>query len=125
MVPRQNGFHVPDFPTTRNTTQGRLVSLTLFNVVLDNGIRTWLDITVEDKMVDHERMVETGVRCFGVFYDNDDVVRLYDLDWMQHIMYVVVVLFRKYGLAANVANSRTMTCQPGALWAGFQKRPWQ
>ena len=46
VVPRQNGFHGPAFHTTRVTTQGRLVSLTLFNVVIENVIRTWLEMRV-------------------------------------------------------------------------------
>ena len=34
VVPRQNGFHGPVFLATRGTTQGGLVSLMLFNVVV-------------------------------------------------------------------------------------------
>ena len=34
-------------------------------------------------------------------------------------MNVMVSLFRKYGLAANVTKSRTMTCQNRALRAGM------
>ena len=33
-------------------------------------------------------------------------------------MNVLVGLFRRYGLAVNVAKSRTITCQPGALRVG-------
>ena len=53
VVPRYNGYHGPAFPYTRVTTQSGLVSLTLFNVVLDNVIHTWLAIIVEDQRVDH------------------------------------------------------------------------
>ena len=35
-------------PSTRVTTQGGLMYPTLFNMVVDNVIRTWLAITVED-----------------------------------------------------------------------------
>ena len=38
VVPRHNGFRRPSFPTTRGTFQGRLVSLTLFYVVVDSVI---------------------------------------------------------------------------------------
>ena len=44
-----------------------------------------------------------------------------DPDWLQHTMNVLVGLFRRYGLAANVAKSQTMTCQPGALRAGMSE----
>ena len=54
VVPRQNGSHGPALPATRATTQGGLVSLTLFNVVVCNVIRTWLVMTVEDQRVAHD-----------------------------------------------------------------------
>ena len=46
MVPRQNGFYGPAFPATGGKTHGGLVSLTLFNVVVDNLIRTWMAMAV-------------------------------------------------------------------------------
>ena len=46
VVAIQNSFHGPVFPATRGTTQGRLLHLMLFNVVVDNVIRTWLARTV-------------------------------------------------------------------------------
>ena len=74
MVPRYNGFHGPALPATRDTTQVRLVSQTLFNGVADNFIRTWMVMTVEDQRVAHDRLGETSGRCLGVLYDNDGMV---------------------------------------------------
>ena len=68
VVPRQNGFHRPAFLAKAGTTQGSLVSLTLFNVVVDNVIRTWLSMTVEDQRVAHNGLGDTARRCMGVFY---------------------------------------------------------
>ena len=34
-------------------------------------------------------------------------------------MNILVGLFRRYGLEANVDKSLTMTCHPSALWAGM------
>ena len=47
VVPRQNVYHGPALPYTRGTTQGGLVSPTLFNGVMDNVIWTWLAMAVE------------------------------------------------------------------------------
>ena len=47
VVPRLNFYHGPSFPDTWGTMQDSLVSPTLFNVVIDYFIRTWLDLTVE------------------------------------------------------------------------------
>ena len=119
VVPRQNGFHGSDFPATRGTPQGGIVSPTLFNVVVDNVIITWLAMTVEDQRVAHDGLEETVGRCLGFLYADDGMVGSGDSDWLQHAMKVLIGLFRRYGLAANVAKSCTMTCQPGVLRAGM------
>ena len=59
VVPRYNGFHGLALLSTRNTTQHGLVYPMIFNVVVDNVIRTWLDMTIEDQRVDHDGLVET------------------------------------------------------------------
>ena len=64
----QNGFHRPDFTNKRGITQGELVSLTLFNIVVYNVIRTWLAITVEDQRVDQDRLGDTAGYLLVVFY---------------------------------------------------------
>ena len=46
VVPIQNGFHGLAFPYKRGTTNGGLFPLTMFNVVVDNFIRTWLAMAV-------------------------------------------------------------------------------
>ena len=121
MVPRQNGFYGMFFLATRGTTQGGLVSSTLFNVVVDNVIRTWLAMAVEDHRVAHDGLVETVGRCLGVFYDNYGMVGSRDPDWLQHTTNVPFELFRRYILEANVSNSRTMTYQYRVLRAGMSE----
>ena len=54
--------------------QGGLVSSTLFNVVVENVIWTWLAMTVEDQRVAHDGMGEVARCCLGVFYANGDMV---------------------------------------------------
>ena len=74
MVPRQNSFHIPAFLAARGTTQGGLVSLTLSNVLVDNVIRTWISMTVQDHRVDHDGLGETVGMCVGVFYSGNGIV---------------------------------------------------
>ena len=45
------------------------------------------------------------------------MVGSHDSYWLQHAMNFLVKLFRRYGLAANVSKSRTITCQPGLFRA--------
>ena len=54
--------------------QGGVVSLTLFNMVVDNIIRTWLDMTVEDQRVDHDGLGETVGRLLVVLYADGGMV---------------------------------------------------
>ena len=82
MVLRQNGFHRPDFPVTQGTTQGGLVYLTLFNVVVENFIRTWLSMTVEDRMVSHDGMGESVVWYLEIFYANYGMVSSIEEEWL-------------------------------------------
>ena len=58
----------------RVTMQGGVVSLTLFNMVVDNIIRTWLDMTVEDQRVDHDGLGETVGRLLVVLYADGGMV---------------------------------------------------
>ena len=79
-LPSQNDFHWPAFPAMRGTTQGGLVSPTLFNVVVDNVIRTWLAIKIEDQPVAQYILVETVGRCVGLFYADNGMVGLRNPD---------------------------------------------
>ena len=115
VVPRQNGFHGLAFPATQETTQVGLVSPTLFIIVVDTVIRTWLDMIVDDQRVAHNRMGEVFGRCMGFFYAYYSMFCSIEVEWIQHLMNVLVGLFWRYGLAANIYKSHTMIFQPGAL----------
>ena len=78
-------------------------------------------MTVEDNRVAQNGLGEAVGRCLRVFYANDNMLGSIDPDWMQHLMNVLVDLFRRYGLTANVSNSLLITCQPSALRSGVSK----
>ena len=40
----------------------------------------------------------------GFFYANNGMFGSHESDWLHHTMNVLVGLFRRYGVAANVAN---------------------
>ena len=78
-------------------------------------------MTVEDQRVPQDELGETVGICLGVFYADNGMVGSRDSDWLQHVLNVLVGLFRRYDLAANIATSRTMTCQSGSLKAGMSE----
>ena len=87
-------------------------------MVVDNVIRTCLVMAVKDQRVALDGLGETVGRCLRALYSNNGMVVSRESEWIQHAMNVLVGLFRRYGLAANISKSRTMTFQPGALWVG-------
>ena len=98
---------------------GILVKPTLFNIVVDNTIRTWLAITVEDQRLDHNGMLEAVGRYLGVFYADDGMVGSKDAEWIKHLMNVLVGLFWWYYFAASANKYRMMTYQPDTLRSGI------
>ena len=74
---------------------------------------------VEDQRVSHDGLGETVRRCLGVFYADYGMVGSHESDWLQHAMNILVGIFRRYGLAANISNSSTITLQPRVLQVGM------
>ena len=86
---------------------------------MENVIQTCLAMIVKYHRVSLNGLVENMGRCLRVFYAGDGMVGSRDSDWLQHSMNIFIVLFRSYGLVANVSKSCTMICQPGALRSGI------
>ena len=73
-MPIYNGYLGMAFPATQGTRQDGLVSPTIFNNVVDNVIRAWLAMTVEDQIVAPDGIGEAVGRCLGVFYSDNSMV---------------------------------------------------
>ena len=112
VVTRKSGYHSPNFKAARGTTQGGIISPTLFNVVVDNVVHTYLSIPVEDQTVAQEVLELNLGRWLVGFFAGDGMIGTKDSEWLQNALNVLIVVFRRYGLAANVAKSQTMMCQP-------------
>ena len=74
---------------------------------------------VEDQRMAHDGLGETVRRFLGVFYANYGMVGSRKSYWLQHAMNILVGIFRRYGLAANVAKSCTMIFHPRELLAAM------
>ena len=59
---------------TLGMTQEGLISPTLFNMVVDNVVRTWMDMTVKDQVLAQEGLGLNVGRRMGVFYANDGMI---------------------------------------------------
>ena len=78
-----------------------------------------MDMTVEDHRVSHDVLVETVGRCLGLLYVNNGIFGSCNPGWIQRSMNILFSHFRSYVLAAKVAESHTMTCQPRSLQEGM------
>ena len=74
---------------------------------------------LEDQRMAHDGLGETVRRFLGVFYADYGMVGSHESDWLQHAMNVLFGVFRRYGLAAKIIKSCTMTFQPRALRVGL------
>ena len=118
---RQNSYNRPQFRENRGTTQDELASTTLFNVTVDSVVRHWLSLMVEDEVVIQYGIVHVVEQSLGVFYIDDGILGSRDLEWLHGKLNVLIRLFRRIGLAANVKTLNTMTCQPGAIISGISE----
>ena len=88
-------------------------------MVVDNFIRSWLAMTVDDQRVVHYGLGETARWCLGVFYANYRMMVSQDADRLQHVMSFLVGLFQRHGLTTKLAKPRTMKFQNDALQLGM------
>ena len=80
--------------------------------IIQRKVRTWL---VPDDNIQLSHI------CLGFFYADDVMVGSRDSGWLQHLMNVLIGLFRRYGLVVNFNKSRAMKCQPDALSIGMSE----
>ena len=95
VVTRKNGDHGPQFRATCGTTQGGLTFTTLFNVAVDNVVRNWLSITVEDDMIINYGMVHVVIWSMGVFYAENGLIGPLYPEWILRTLNVLIGLFYK------------------------------
>ena len=74
---------------------------------------------MEDESAKHEVLGMTIGRCIGLFYADDGMIGSRYPEWFQEAINVIIELFRRVGLMSNVAKSKIMTCQTGAICMGM------
>ena len=76
---------------------------------------------VDEKLVTHDGLALSVGRRMRIFYVDDGLVGSREPEWLQGSISVLIDLLRQYGLVDNVANYKSMTCQPGAIWSGMSE----
>ena len=121
VVTRKNGYHGPQLKATWGTTQGGLILPTLFKMVTNNMVRNWMSRRVEEKLVAHDGLGLMMGQCIGMFYANDGLVWSREQKWLRGSLNMPIGLFRRYGLVANIAKYKSMTCQTVEIWYGMSE----
>ena len=110
MVTRHNGYHGTHFRATQGTAQGGLASPALLNTVFNSVECHWISLTVEDEAVIEYGLGHAVGRSFGFFYADDGILVSQDPDFLHGSLNVLITLFWRIRLAANVAKSKKITC---------------
>ena len=63
----------------------------------------------------HEGLEMGVVQCMGVFYTYAGMIGLTESEWLQRAINVIIGIFRRFVLMANVAKSKTMSCHLGTI----------
>ena len=82
MVARAGGYYGTAFKGAQEVTQGKSLSPTIFNVVVDAVVRHWVKLEVEDAEKRGERGKE-GSHQAALFYADDGMVALSNPRWLQ------------------------------------------
>ena len=87
--------------------------LTLYNVVEDNVVWNCLSMVVDDDNGINNRMGHAVGQSMEVLYKDDGLIVFQDPEWLQGSLNVIIGLFHRIGLMANVSKSKMMKFHPG------------
>ena len=85
---------------------------------MDSMFCHWISLTVEYKSATNDGLGIAVGRSMGVVYVDDGRLGSRYPEWLYGDINVLIRIFRRVGLMANVAKYKIMTCQPGAICTG-------
>jgi hypothetical protein len=103
VVARQQGYYGQPFKAERGTTQGDIVSPTIFNIIVDAVVREWY------VRLDTENLSD---KVQAIFYADDGHLYGTDADALQRATDIIVELFQRIRLQANPTKTKAMVCAP-------------
>jgi hypothetical protein len=104
VVAKKQGYHGKPFRRSeRGTTQGDIVSPTIFNVMVDAVLHAW-----------HHKLESEGLHDIvkPIFYADDGYIYSNDANALQQATDWIVSLFERMGLKTDPDNTKAMICAP-------------
>ena len=111
MVARAGGYYGTGFKGGRGVTQGKPLSPTISNVVVDAVVCHWVTLAVTEAETRGERGRE-GRHQAALFYADDGMIASSDPQWLQWAFTQLVGLFDMVGLNTNTGKTVSMACRP-------------
>ena len=111
MVSRAGGYYGTAFGGERGVTQGDPLPPTIFNMVVDEVVRHWVNGIMEEEEARGETVRE-GRHQAALFYADDGMVVSSDPAWIQGAFTTLVGLFDRVALLTNVGKTVSMVCHP-------------
>ena len=111
MVARAGVYCGTAFQGVRGATQGKPLSPTIFNVVVDAVVSHWVTGVIADAE-ERGEMGKEDRHQTALFYADDGMVASSDPRWIQGVFNTLVGLFDRVGLQKNVRKTVVMVRHP-------------
>jgi hypothetical protein len=111
VVARQQGFYSRPIISKRGTTQGDIVSPTIFNIVVDAIVRAWYHSKASNDPDPQRDSVWSEPA--SIFYADDGNLYCQCARTLQIATDCIVDLFARMGLLTNAEKTKAMVCMPG------------
>ena len=103
------------FQTENGVTQGDMVSLDIFNIVVYTVLRAVLLDICGTQEAHHVSGWLAGEHC-NIFYVDNGRIAGRNLIWVQTTMKSMVRMFERVLLQTNLGNTKGLVCKLGLIW---------
>jgi hypothetical protein len=114
VVARQQGYYSHPIASERGTTQGDIVSPTIFNIVVDAVVRAWYHSNTQAHSNLHGEQTLWNIPE-AIFYADDGNLYSTCAATLQIATEQIVDMFMRMGLMTNANKTKAMICVPGQL----------
>jgi hypothetical protein len=112
MVCHAGGNYGEPVRAFQGVTQGGPLSSLMFNVCVNCVVREWLQQVLGDDAA--RDGVKEAVRKYCIeFFVDDRLVAARCPVWLQSSFNILIKLFERIGLLANLDKTKVVTCMPG------------
>ena len=121
MVARAGGYYRSSFQGFKGVTQGGLLSLTIFNVVLDAVVQHWVEVMAGGVGGQGGRGQE-HIHQNALFYADDGMIASLDPGWIQGAFSTLLGMFDRVVMNTKIRKMVGMVCRPCQVAGHIQRQ---